>query len=435
MTARSDRSWSRGRLALNKGELFASFDVDAFEVPARPRRDLAVHPAAAVARPARRLGAGHRQRPDHRQRAARRAGRDRAPRRRAAGPGRRSRRPGCGPGVFVVQLRDAGHRRRGTPRSPSRSNIVVTGPGEGAVAYGHLQIRVEELAEAVVVIDQRGSGTYADNVEFVVGDAARLTVVWIADWADDTVHVSAHHARLGKDAVLRHVAVTLGGEVVRMSANVRFAAPGGDAELLGLYFADDGQHLESRLLVDHAHPELQVERAVQGCAARGSGLVAARRAHRLGGRRADPRRGHRHRHLRGEPQPGAHRRRARRLGAQPGDRDRRDRRRRTRQCHRTIRRRATVLPALPRHPGRAGPPAGGARLLRRDHLQDRGARGPRAPDRSHRTRTGHHRIENQQPHDHSGNQRPARQRREPQRRRGGSRDPHPQRCRPDREIR
>ena len=40
-------------------------------------------------------------------------------------------------------------------------------------------------------------------------------MIWIADWADDTVHVSAHHARLGKDAVLRHVAVTLGGDVVR----------------------------------------------------------------------------------------------------------------------------------------------------------------------------------------------------------------------------
>ena len=134
-------------------------------------------------------------------------------------------------------------------------NIAVDGPGAGAVAYGHLQIRVEELGEAVVVIDHRGSGTYADNVEFVVDDAARLTVVWIADWADDMVHVSAHHARLGKDAVLRHVTVTLGGEVVRMSANVRFSAPGGDAELLGLYFADDGQHLESRLLIDHAQPD------------------------------------------------------------------------------------------------------------------------------------------------------------------------------------
>jgi len=142
--------------------------------------------------------------------------------------------------------------------------VVITGPGEGAVAYGHLQIRVEELAEAVVVIDQRGSGTYADNVEFVVDDAARLTVVWIADWADDTVHVSAQHARMGKDAVLRHVAVTLGGDLVRMSATVRFDAPGGDAELLGLYFADDGQHLESRLLIDHAQPDCKSNALYKG---------------------------------------------------------------------------------------------------------------------------------------------------------------------------
>jgi Fe-S cluster assembly protein SufD len=132
--------------------------------------------------------------------------------------------------------------------------IAITGPGEGVTAYGHLQMRVGELSEAVVVVDHRGSGTYADNIEFVVGDAARLTVVSIADWKDDAVHVSSHHASLGKDAVLRHVAVTLGGDLVRLTARTRFCAPGGDAELLGLYFADDGQHFESRLLVDHAQP-------------------------------------------------------------------------------------------------------------------------------------------------------------------------------------
>ncbi|SCX20680.1 Fe-S cluster assembly protein SufD [Mycolicibacterium fluoranthenivorans] len=132
--------------------------------------------------------------------------------------------------------------------------ITVTGPGEGVTAYGHLQIRVEELGEAVVVIDHRGSGTYADNVEFVLGDASHLKVVSIADWADDAVHVSMHHASLGKDAVFRHFAVTLGAEVARLTGRVQYRGPGGDAELLGLYFADDGQHLESRLLVDHSQP-------------------------------------------------------------------------------------------------------------------------------------------------------------------------------------
>ncbi|MGB2919660.1 MAG: Fe-S cluster assembly protein SufD [Mycobacterium sp.] len=142
--------------------------------------------------------------------------------------------------------------------------ITVTGPGEGEVAYGHLQIRVEELARAIVVVDLRGSGTYADNVEIIVGDSAGLGVIWIADWADDMVHVSAHHARLGKDAVLGHVNVTLGGEVVRTSATVRFTAPGGDAQMLGTYFADDGQFFEARLLVDHAQPNCKSDVLYKG---------------------------------------------------------------------------------------------------------------------------------------------------------------------------
>jgi Fe-S cluster assembly protein SufD len=142
--------------------------------------------------------------------------------------------------------------------------ITVTGPGEGATAYGHLQIRVEELARAIVVVDLRGGGTYADNVEIIVGDSAAVGVIWIADWADDMVHVSAHHASLGKDAVLGHVAVTLGGDVVRTSATVRFTGPGGAAQMLGTYFADDGQHFESRLLIDHSQPNCKSDVLYKG---------------------------------------------------------------------------------------------------------------------------------------------------------------------------
>jgi Fe-S cluster assembly protein SufD len=106
----------------------------------------------------------------------------------------------------------------------------------------------------VVVVDHQGSATYADNVEIVVGDGAALTLVSMHDWADDTVHLSHHQATLGRDARLQHAVITLGGSVVRVAPSVRYAGPGGDAELLGLYFADAGQHLEHRLFVDHAQP-------------------------------------------------------------------------------------------------------------------------------------------------------------------------------------
>ncbi|MEV6276582.1 Fe-S cluster assembly protein SufD [Nocardia sp. NPDC051832] len=132
--------------------------------------------------------------------------------------------------------------------------LTVTGPGEGKTAYGHTQIRLAAFAVATVVVDQRGSGTYAENVEFVLGDSAKLTVVHVQDWADDAVNTTAHHAKVGRDATLRHINVTLGGDLVRLTAGVRYDGPGGDAELLGLYFADAGQHFEQRLLIDHAVP-------------------------------------------------------------------------------------------------------------------------------------------------------------------------------------
>jgi Fe-S cluster assembly protein SufD len=40
-----------------------------------------------------------------------------------------------------------------------------------------------------------------------------------------------------------------------MSNTVEYAGRGGDAELLGLYFADTGQHQEHRLVVDHTVPD------------------------------------------------------------------------------------------------------------------------------------------------------------------------------------
>ncbi len=104
-------------------------------------------------------------------------------------------------------------------------HIEVTGPGEGEVAFGHLQIRLEEFAKATIVLDQKGSGTYAENVEFVIGDSASLTVVAVQDWADDAVHTAAHHARLGRDSVLRHTSVSLGGDLVRITPTVKYAAP------------------------------------------------------------------------------------------------------------------------------------------------------------------------------------------------------------------
>jgi Fe-S cluster assembly protein SufD len=132
--------------------------------------------------------------------------------------------------------------------------VTITLRGQGELAYGHLVVDVQPSADAVVVLDHVGSARLAANVELRVGDGASLTFLSVHDWADDAVHVVAQAAQLGRDARLRHAVVTFGGDLVRVSPTVRFTGPGGEAELLGLSFADAGQHQEARLYVDHAVP-------------------------------------------------------------------------------------------------------------------------------------------------------------------------------------
>ncbi len=132
--------------------------------------------------------------------------------------------------------------------------ITYTGKGEDVTSFGATSVEVGHHAEATVVLKYVGSGTHADNVEFILGDGAHLTVIVDVDWENDAVHLSNQVAQVGRDAVLRHNSAIFGGEVVRIVPRVNFTAPGGDAELLGVYFADSGQYFENRMLVDHSVP-------------------------------------------------------------------------------------------------------------------------------------------------------------------------------------
>jgi Fe-S cluster assembly protein SufD len=157
--------------------------------------------------------------------------------------------------------------------STEPTHITVRGESAEGAAFGHTVVRVEPNARAVVVLEYTGSATYADNVELVIGDGAALAIISLQSWTDDAVHLTHHHAQLGRDAKLTHTAVTLGGSVVRVAPSVRYAGPGGDAELRGLYFADAGQHLEHRLFVDHAERNCRSRVSYKG-ALQGAGAHA-----------------------------------------------------------------------------------------------------------------------------------------------------------------
>jgi len=142
------------------------------------------------------------------------------------------------------------------PEASTAAPVVVTVHGNSidqAVA-AHLVVRVGRHAQAQIVVAYEGSATMSETVEILVGDGASLTYVSEQNWHDDAVHLSHHHVRVGRDARVKHAALTFGGDLVRVVGSVSYAGPGGDAEMLGVYFADAGQHLEHRLFMDHDAP-------------------------------------------------------------------------------------------------------------------------------------------------------------------------------------
>ncbi|MFM2352269.1 MAG: hypothetical protein RL096_750 [Actinomycetota bacterium] len=118
----------------------------------------------------------------------------------------------------------------------------------------HVIIEAKPFARGTVILDHKGDAVLGENVEIIVGDEADITVISIQDWNSKAVHNSSQFAKLGRNAKLRHLVVSLGGKTVRVSTSAEFAAPGSEVELLGMYFADAGQYLENRLYVDHAVP-------------------------------------------------------------------------------------------------------------------------------------------------------------------------------------
>lgn len=154
-----------------------------------------------------------------------------------------------------------------TGDEPSATTITRSALGHAARG-AHTVIDVARFARGVVVLDNTGEANLAENVEILVGDGADVTVVTVQDWSDGAKHVANHFAQVGRDAHLKHVVVSLGGSVVRVNPSVTLSGSGADGDLLGVYFADAAQHLESQVFLfhkaDHTKGRVEYRGALQG---------------------------------------------------------------------------------------------------------------------------------------------------------------------------
>ncbi len=145
--------------------------------------------------------------------------------------------------------------------------LRLTGEGNGIVHAAH-HVRAGAFAKATIVVEHAGSADYNELLGVEAGDGSQLTIVSLQDWEDDSRHLGQHDVVVGRDASVRHIAITIGGGIVRLNTNASYTGPGGSFEGFGVYFADAGQHLEHRLFVDHEAPHcrsnVEYKGALQG---------------------------------------------------------------------------------------------------------------------------------------------------------------------------
>ncbi|MDQ3464719.1 MAG: Fe-S cluster assembly protein SufD, partial [Actinomycetota bacterium] len=132
--------------------------------------------------------------------------------------------------------------------------VNLSGKSVDQVVWGHVVLRIGTGAQATVVFEHTGSARYTGCTQVIVGDNAALDLASLQLWDDDAVHLGQVGVRVGRDARVRSFQASLGGDLVRLVETAEYDGPGGEVEMLGLYFVDAGQHIEHRLFVDHNEP-------------------------------------------------------------------------------------------------------------------------------------------------------------------------------------
>lgn len=132
--------------------------------------------------------------------------------------------------------------------------VVEITAGGANPTFDHVVVSIGDNAHATVVLKHHGVAKLGQLVSVVVGDDAEATIVSVQDWDSGAQHVSQQDLTVGRNAKVKHIVVSTGGDLVRVSSNVHYTDVGAEVAMFGAYLAGPTQHLEHRSFVDHDTP-------------------------------------------------------------------------------------------------------------------------------------------------------------------------------------
>lgn len=150
------------------------------------------------------------------------------------------------------------------PEAAPDEAIVVDLRADAPFAYQQVQVVAGRHSRATVIVQLDTSADITGSVVVDAADGADLTVVVLLDKPSERRLLLDIPASVGRDAHLVLATVALGGRVVRLQPSVRYAGPGGSAELLGVFLAEGDQFVEQRVFVEHDQPHCVSRVAYKG---------------------------------------------------------------------------------------------------------------------------------------------------------------------------
>lgn len=132
--------------------------------------------------------------------------------------------------------------------------IQVSLATDAPIGYQHVEITAGRHSRSVVVIEADAQDDVAGAVSIEAGDGAELVVLVHVDLGADVRALHHIPVLVGRDAQVTVATLALGGRVVRLQPSVRYAGPGGRANVLGAFLVQGQSRLEQRVFVDHVEP-------------------------------------------------------------------------------------------------------------------------------------------------------------------------------------
>ncbi|WEV64748.1 Fe-S cluster assembly protein SufD [Bifidobacterium sp. ESL0732] len=134
--------------------------------------------------------------------------------------------------------------------------VLVDVEGQGTDLDSlHLVLKVADRTHGDIVVTHHGLARLAEGVEIITGKDSHVSTTFVQEWDKGSKHVGNQRIHVGDNASLRHAVVTLGGDIVRLRMDQEFGGPQGNLNMLGIYFAEAGQHLEHRTMVVHNYAD------------------------------------------------------------------------------------------------------------------------------------------------------------------------------------